>query len=170
MCLASPLCVLHLIYGSCISSVSHVTGSISNIDDSGTYRCKDGSSPSVKQQVISGVLGAASSVTSIQVANLLRLFRIPQVSAQSCRECKARAILTLRLVRVLVISLAGNLSELSEFHPITAAVPFRALPLVLPTDTRQYFPLAIPRVHCLLFVRHWSDTQQLESIFCRSFC
>jgi hypothetical protein len=29
--------------------------------------------------VISGVLGAASSVTSIQVANLLRLFRIAQV-------------------------------------------------------------------------------------------
>jgi hypothetical protein len=31
--------------------------------------------------VISGVVGAASSVTSIQVANLLRLFRIPQVSS-----------------------------------------------------------------------------------------
>lgn len=33
------------------------------------------------RKVISGVVGAASSVTSIQVANLLRLFRIPQVSA-----------------------------------------------------------------------------------------
>ncbi|KAI8436419.1 LOW QUALITY PROTEIN: hypothetical protein MSG28_010014 [Choristoneura fumiferana] len=30
--------------------------------------------------VISGVVGAASSVTSVQVANLLRLFKIPQVS------------------------------------------------------------------------------------------
>merc|ERR1719510_2433119 len=31
-------------------------------------------------RVISGVVGAASSVTSIQVANLLRLFKIPQIS------------------------------------------------------------------------------------------
>ncbi|KAH6932178.1 hypothetical protein HPB50_003489 [Hyalomma asiaticum] len=54
--------------------------SIGNIDD-GTYRCPDGSSPDrIKQTVITGVLGAASSVTSIQVANLLRLFKIPQVS------------------------------------------------------------------------------------------
>lgn len=30
--------------------------------------------------MISGVVGAASSVTSVQVANLLRLFKIPQVS------------------------------------------------------------------------------------------
>ncbi|EEC04463.1 hypothetical protein IscW_ISCW002382 [Ixodes scapularis] len=50
-----------------------------NIDD-GTYRCSDGSTPEqVKQKMISGVLGAASSVTSIQVANLLRLFKIPQL-------------------------------------------------------------------------------------------
>ncbi|GFT08472.1 metabotropic glutamate receptor 5 [Nephila pilipes] len=53
--------------------------SISNIDD-GTYRCPDGSSPTIRHKRISGVLGAASSVTSIQVANLLRLFKIPQVS------------------------------------------------------------------------------------------
>ncbi|KPJ14579.1 Metabotropic glutamate receptor 3 [Papilio machaon] len=32
------------------------------------------------RQVIAGVVGAASSVTSVQVANLLRLFKIPQVS------------------------------------------------------------------------------------------
>ena len=32
-----------------------------------------------KNKVISGVVAAASSVTSIQVANLLRLFKIPQV-------------------------------------------------------------------------------------------
>ncbi|KAK8383354.1 hypothetical protein O3P69_019017 [Scylla paramamosain] len=48
-----------------------------NIDD-GEYKCRDGSSPEVHYKVISGVVGAASSVTSIQVANLLRLFRIPQ--------------------------------------------------------------------------------------------
>ncbi|XP_075540467.1 mangetout [Dermacentor variabilis] len=61
-------------------AVDFIKGSISNIDD-GTYRCPDGSSPDrIKQTVISGVLGAASSVTSIQVANLLRLFKIPQVS------------------------------------------------------------------------------------------
>ncbi|XP_050730042.1 metabotropic glutamate receptor 4-like [Eriocheir sinensis] len=53
--------------------------SISNIDD-GEYKCRDGSSPEVHNKVISGVVGAASSVTSIQVANLLRLFKIPQVS------------------------------------------------------------------------------------------
>ncbi|XP_068233320.1 metabotropic glutamate receptor 2-like [Palaemon carinicauda] len=60
-------------------AVDFIKGSISNIDD-GEYKCKDGSSPEVMNKVISGVVGAASSVTSIQVANLLRLFRIPQVS------------------------------------------------------------------------------------------
>ncbi|XP_054721404.1 metabotropic glutamate receptor 6-like [Uloborus diversus] len=54
-------------------------GSMSNIDE-GSYRCPDGSSPIIRHKKISGVLGAASSVTSIQVANLLRLFKIPQVS------------------------------------------------------------------------------------------
>ncbi|XP_063888044.1 LOW QUALITY PROTEIN: metabotropic glutamate receptor 6-like [Scylla paramamosain] len=60
-------------------AVDFIKGSISNIDD-GEYKCRDGSSPEVHYKVISGVVGAASSVTSIQVANLLRLFRIPQVS------------------------------------------------------------------------------------------
>ena len=56
-------------------------GSISNIEDEDSnYRCEDGSSPEIKKQVISGVVAAASSVTSIQVANLLKLFKIPQVS------------------------------------------------------------------------------------------
>lgn len=53
-------------------------GSISNIDDT-DYKCHDGSVPQVRNKVISGVVGASSSVTSIQVANLLRLFKIPQV-------------------------------------------------------------------------------------------
>ena len=60
-------------------------GSISNIDD-GEYQCPDGTIPQVRNQVnqvISGVVGAASSVTSIQVANLLRLFKIPQVGSDS---------------------------------------------------------------------------------------
>ncbi|XP_022249215.1 metabotropic glutamate receptor 8-like [Limulus polyphemus] len=60
-------------------SVDFIKGSINNIND-GTYRCPNGSNPLIRQKVVSGVLGAASSVTSIQVANLLRLFKIPQVS------------------------------------------------------------------------------------------
>ena len=56
-----------------------IPGSITKIDDDAQYKCKDGSSPEVRNKVISGVVGAASSVTSIQVANLLRLFKIPQV-------------------------------------------------------------------------------------------
>lgn len=50
-------------------------GSISNIDGA-EYHCNK----TQVRKVISGVVGAASSVTSIQVANLLRLFKIPQVS------------------------------------------------------------------------------------------
>ncbi|XP_058833240.1 metabotropic glutamate receptor 8 isoform X3 [Topomyia yanbarensis] len=58
-------------------AVDFIKGSISNIDDATDYNnCSRGH----KKKVISGVVGAASSVTSIQVANLLRLFRIPQVS------------------------------------------------------------------------------------------
>ncbi|XP_042893166.1 metabotropic glutamate receptor 2-like, partial [Penaeus japonicus] len=63
-------------------AVDFIKGSISNIDD-GEYKCRDGSSPEVRNKVISGVVGAASSVTSIQVANLLRLFKIPQVRCYS---------------------------------------------------------------------------------------
>lgn len=51
------------------------SGSISNIDGA-EYHCNK----TQVRKVISGVVGAASSVTSIQVANLLRLFKIPQVS------------------------------------------------------------------------------------------
>lgn len=57
-----------------------LTGSISNIDDA-EYHCNK----TQVRKVISGVVGAASSVTSIQVANLLRLFRIPQVGRCTCR-------------------------------------------------------------------------------------
>ena len=60
-----------------------LSGSIANIDDD-AVKCRDGSTPeSQNKKVISGVVGAASSVTSIQVANLLRLFKIPQVNSGS---------------------------------------------------------------------------------------
>lgn len=55
-----------------------LSGSISNIDGA-EYNCNK----TQVRKVISGVVGAASSVTSIQVANLLRLFKIPQVSKES---------------------------------------------------------------------------------------
>ncbi|KAI5746105.1 hypothetical protein M8J76_017319 [Diaphorina citri] len=55
--------------------MSDFLSSISNIDDT-DYHCNK----TQVRKVISGVVGAASSVTSIQVANLLRLFKIPQVS------------------------------------------------------------------------------------------
>lgn len=57
-------------------------GSISNIEDA-EYACD---APAVRK-VISGVVGAASSVTSVQVANLLRLFKIPQVPVERRRRC-----------------------------------------------------------------------------------
>ncbi|CAK9299002.1 unnamed protein product [Gordionus sp. m RMFG-2023] len=61
-------------------SVDFIKGSISSIDDK-EYKCADGSVPEGSQmKMISGVVGAPSSVTSIQVANLLRLFKIPQIS------------------------------------------------------------------------------------------
>uniref|UniRef100_A0A1B0C9E3 G-protein coupled receptors family 3 profile domain-containing protein n=1 Tax=Lutzomyia longipalpis TaxID=7200 RepID=A0A1B0C9E3_LUTLO len=56
-------------------ALDFIKGSISNIDGA-EYHCNK----SQVRKVISGVVGAASSVTSIQVANLLRLFKIPQVS------------------------------------------------------------------------------------------
>ncbi|XP_045772809.1 metabotropic glutamate receptor 2-like [Maniola jurtina] len=56
-------------------ALDFIKGSISNIDDE-EYGCN----ATAVRKVISGVVGAASSVTSVQVANLLRLFKIPQVS------------------------------------------------------------------------------------------
>ena len=60
-----------------------IPGSLSTIDDAADDKKKLCSGESDgehnKDKVISGVVGAASSVTSIQVANLLRLFKIPQV-------------------------------------------------------------------------------------------
>ena len=70
-----------------LSLSSYIPGSISNIGDDTDYKCRDGSSPEVRNKVISGVVGAASSVTSIQVANLLRLFKIPQVTLPTNPRC-----------------------------------------------------------------------------------
>lgn len=55
-----------------------VSGSIANI---GGYesKCTSQSELDLHLKVIPGVLGAPSSVTSIQVATLLKLFKIPQV-------------------------------------------------------------------------------------------
>lgn len=55
-----------------------LSGSIASIGGS-DYTCQDGSKPDLDPKVIPGVIGAPSSVTSIQVANLLKLFKIPQV-------------------------------------------------------------------------------------------
>ena len=70
-----------------LSLSSYIPGSISNIGDDTDYKCRDGSSPEVRHKVISGVVGAASSVTSIQVANLLKLFKIPQVTLPTHPRC-----------------------------------------------------------------------------------
>lgn len=70
-----------------LDSYFSFAGSIANIGGS-EYKCKDGSDPEMHLKVIPGVLGAPSSVTSIQVANLLKLFKIPQVSDnQTFRSC-----------------------------------------------------------------------------------
>lgn len=53
--------------------------------------------PDVRNKVISGVVGASSSGTSIQVANLLRLFKIPQV-----RIDPFLAVVTLEGVEIIV--------------------------------------------------------------------
>lgn len=74
-----------LIYSAFVLMISFflrlLSGSISNIDGD---ECS--CSKTHVRKVISGVVGAASSVTSIQVANLLRLFRIPQVSVKSEKD------------------------------------------------------------------------------------
>ena len=55
-----------------------IAGSVSKFA-SNAEDCKDGHQP----DLIAGVVGAPSSVTSIQVANLLKLFKIPQVIINS---------------------------------------------------------------------------------------
>ncbi|XP_070561111.1 metabotropic glutamate receptor 3-like [Ptychodera flava] len=58
-------------------SIDFIRGA-NTMGSEGHCQCSDGS---VSDQVsIAGVVGASSSVVSVQIANLLRLFRIPQVS------------------------------------------------------------------------------------------
>nr|XP_006820149.1 PREDICTED: metabotropic glutamate receptor 8-like [Saccoglossus kowalevskii] len=60
-------------------SVDFIRGSISNIGGT-EITCRDNSIPVVNYKQITGVVGAASSINSIQTANLLKLFKIPQIS------------------------------------------------------------------------------------------
>ncbi|XP_070164040.1 metabotropic glutamate receptor 8 isoform X2 [Polyergus mexicanus] len=52
--------------------------------DISEYKCENGKMPTyVPHRPVSGVIGAAFSVVSIMVANILRLFKIPQISYAS---------------------------------------------------------------------------------------
>ncbi|XP_067205710.1 metabotropic glutamate receptor 8-like isoform X2 [Linepithema humile] len=52
--------------------------------DISEYKCENGKTPTyVPHKPVTGVIGAAFSVVSIMVANILRLFKIPQVSYAS---------------------------------------------------------------------------------------
>ncbi|KAL0108286.1 hypothetical protein PUN28_015079 [Cardiocondyla obscurior] len=52
--------------------------------DISEYKCENGKSPTyVPHKPVTGVIGAAFSVVSIMVANILRLFKIPQISYAS---------------------------------------------------------------------------------------
>ncbi|XP_029678417.1 metabotropic glutamate receptor 7-like, partial [Formica exsecta] len=52
--------------------------------DISEYKCENGKTPTyVPHRPVSGVIGAAFSVVSIMVANILRLFKIPQISYAS---------------------------------------------------------------------------------------
>ncbi|KAH9513573.1 hypothetical protein Btru_033390 [Bulinus truncatus] len=80
------------------SDAKDVLGSITNIGGS-SYKCKDGLPPENKVKVISGVIGAPSSQTSIQVANLLKLFKIPQHSSSGMLGNQVYSLLTRRKKR-----------------------------------------------------------------------
>ncbi|XP_071633906.1 metabotropic glutamate receptor 8 [Temnothorax longispinosus] len=52
--------------------------------DISEYKCENGKTPTyVPHKPVTGVIGAAFSVVSIMVANILRLFKIPQISYAS---------------------------------------------------------------------------------------
>ena len=92
-------------------------GSINNIDDT-EYKCLDGTVPDVRNKVISGVVGASSSGTSIQVANLLRLFKIPQV-----RIDPFLAVMTLKGVEIIVSHLLSTRFPFQKRFPSSHRVP-----------------------------------------------
>ena len=96
-------------------------GSISNIEDGG-WTCKDGSKAerdTEKRVVVSGVVGASSSVTSIQVANLLRLFKIPQVW-QVNQKISIHSVLELQ---ISFFSTSPELSNKQRFEYFSRTIP-----------------------------------------------
>ena len=109
-------------------------GSISNIDDT-DYKCVDGTVPDVRNKVISGVVGASSSVTSIQVANLLRLFKIPQV-----RIDPFLAVVTLEGVEIIVshlLSISKKVSFFSSSPELSNKQRFEYFTRTIPSDHHQ---------------------------------
>ncbi|GIY34617.1 uncharacterized protein CEXT_101311 [Caerostris extrusa] len=134
------------------NSILEIVCSISNIDD-GTYRCPDGSSPTIRHKRISGVLGAASSVTSIQVANLLRLFKIPQ------------DILDCRLHLQNLTSLEKNIT------PTVGSCPLWSSSEVLSVDVEEAFKsmsggvvLTMDRSHLLVIVMPETAAAQIARL------
>ena len=96
-------------------------GSISNVEDGG-WTCKDGSKAerdTEKRVVVSGVVGASSSVTSIQVANLLRLFKIPQVW-QVNQKISIHSVLELQ---ISFFSTSPELSNKQRFEYFSRTIP-----------------------------------------------
>ncbi|KAG8336087.1 hypothetical protein J6590_053310 [Homalodisca vitripennis] len=109
-------------------AVDFIKGSISNIDDA-EYHCNK----TQVRKVISGVVGAASSVTSIQVANLLRLFKIPQVrkvisgvvgAASSVTSIQVANLLRLfNIPQVSYWSTSPELSNKQRFEYFSRTIP-----------------------------------------------
>jgi metabotropic X receptor len=109
-------------------------GSINNIGDT-DYKCRDGTVPDVRNKVISGVVGASSSVTSIQVANLLRLFKIPQV-----RIDPFLAVVTLEGVEIIVshlLSISKKVSFFSSSPELSNKQRFEYFTRTIPSDHHQ---------------------------------
>jgi metabotropic X receptor len=91
--------------------------------------------PDVRNKVISGVVGASSSVTSIQVANLLRLFKIPQV-----RIDPFLAVVTLEGVEIIVshlLSISKKVSFFSSSPELSNKQRFEYFTRTIPSDHHQ---------------------------------
>jgi metabotropic X receptor len=91
--------------------------------------------PDVRNKVISGVVGASSSGTSIQVANLLRLFKIPQV-----RIDPFLAVVTLEGVEIIVshlLSISKKVSFFSSSPELSNKQRFEYFTRTIPSDHHQ---------------------------------
>ena len=89
----------------------------------------------MRNKVISGVVGASSSVTSIQVANLLRLFKIPQV-----RIDPFLAVVTLEGVEIIVshlLSISKKVSFFSSSPELSNKQRFEYFTRTIPSDHHQ---------------------------------